>query len=132
MHIVQHHLRRLGLLAVLLPFILTSLIGAGVMPVRSDSGVLMLVICTGDEMVEVAFDPVTMTPVADDADNRGSPAPGPCDWATAQHAFALSFSPTFSSPIRLLVASLVPQPAVVLVVAAATSLPPATGPPHLL
>ncbi len=99
------------------------------MPVRGENGAITLVICTADGMVETAFDPVTMMPV-DDGD-QDQPAQDPCAWA---HAHA---SATLAPIITLAPQTLAPLPHAVPrdtvgIIAAATGLPPATGPPATL
>lgn len=85
------YLRLIALWAMILPFAAASLIAKGVMPAVSPAGVIMLVICTGDGMVEMAVDAVTMEPLADPGKD-GPPAPdaGSCAWAAAHAAFVIA------------------------------------------
>ncbi|WP_322893805.1 MULTISPECIES: hypothetical protein [unclassified Yoonia] len=124
-------LRRLMLWLALLPFLALSLLGTGVMPERSDSGAIILVICTDAGMVEMAFDPVTMQPI-DDAGEDDLPDHDPCDWAAAQPAFALVVLPDLIVPVAFRASQTPPSASTIRMVAAATGLPPATGPPALL
>lgn len=114
---------------MLLPFALSSGLAAGLMPARGADGSIILVICTADGMVETAFDPVTMMPVDDG--NQDEPAQDPCAWAHA-HASATLVPLTALAPHTL-----APQPHAqprdtASIIAAATGLPPATGPPSTL
>jgi hypothetical protein len=68
--------RRIGILLMLLPFVLLSLVGQGVMPKRTAQGIT-LVLCSVDGPVEVTLDPATGAPVPSTPDPH-------CDWATAQ------------------------------------------------
>ena len=124
------HMRAAALWTGLFAFVLWSLIGFGIMPARAGNGALVLVICTGDGVAEMAFDPVTMTPVSDKGKGgTDGPGPGDCPWAAGQSALALD-------PPRLMIQ---PRPVAgrlapcftetVLAVSQVTGLPPATGPP---
>lgn len=109
-----------------------SLLASGVMPAKVNGGAIVLVICSGTEMVEVAFDPVTMQPLADQPDGPTPSADGqPCRWATIHPSIAAVQPPPLTAPI--IPASAVPgvDTPVILRIEEATGLPPATGPPSL-
>ena len=115
---------------MVLPFLGTSLIANGVMPTVASNGVIMLVICSGGAMVEMAFDPVTMEPVTDeDGDGSKKSTPEYCVWAAAHpqaHIPPLAALPVVASGFTVEAHQLVET---VLRIAEATGLPPATGPP---
>ncbi|MGL5008681.1 MAG: hypothetical protein ACRC6I_02265 [Paracoccaceae bacterium] len=69
--------------ALILPFLLLSLIPVGLMPARAADGAMVLVLCTGDGAVEV-----TVTPEGSDQ----HAVAGTCDWA-AQGAAAAPVEP---------------------------------------
>ncbi len=84
--------RHIGLLALLVPFVLTSLVGVGAMPARDVDGGLVVVICGGDGPLTLTLDPRTGEPI--------QPADGHetafCDWAQARdaaHAAAVVAAP---------------------------------------
>ena len=115
---------------MLIPFVVSSLIGSAVMPVKGADGTLTLVICSGGAMIEIAVDPVTMEPVSESPDEQSPRSQTDyCAWA-ASHV-AVDLPAIAAIPARLHVggaAMNMPAPTV-LRVAAATGLPPATGPP---
>ncbi len=105
------------------PFLLLSLIPPGVMPSRAADGTLVLVLCTGEGMVEQVIDLATGAPV-EDAPTKDRA----CDWACGQSVAALAALPQMP-PVPLAATRLDPPPAPsVLHAALATGLPPATGP----
>ncbi len=128
--------------AVLLPFLLSSLIAAGVMPARAPNGAITLVICTALGPAELLVDPATMAPVAAGPDGIPKDTPekdGPqkdgtnrkaaCAWAAAHGDVAAPPPPMpDTAPARPLMPIAGPVPAI-LAAARATGLPPATGPP---
>jgi hypothetical protein len=85
--------RRIGILLMLLPFVLLSLVGQGVMPQRTAQGIT-LVLCSVDGLVEVTLDPATGAPVP------GTPDPH-CDWSTAQVLALTALPATFAPPVTL-------------------------------
>lgn len=115
---------------MLLPFVSSSLIADGVMPGRGANGVMMMVICTGNGMVEMAFDAASMTPV-DDADPESDERSAGmlCAWAAGQFEVALPPLTALALPKRLARRPGPPGPSAILDYARATGLPPATGPP---
>lgn len=122
----MRRLLALGLWGLLVPFLLLSLLPTGVMPMRDRSGIVMLVICSGETMREIAVDAETLVPV--DEDRPGLP-PDTCIWAKA-HAPMLASSPPPVPVFLGRVIRLEPAPPVAhLAIARATGLPPATGPP---
>ena len=127
------YLRLIALWAMILPFAATSLIAKGVMPTVSSGGVIMLVICTGDGMVEMAVDAVTMEPVTDTGKGN-SPAPqtGPCAWAASHPAFVIPDLASPAMPAGRVIEGVANFANTAMRVAATTGLPPATGPPHRL
>lgn len=124
------HMRAAALWTGLFAFVLWSLIGFGIMPARAGNGALVLVICTGDGVAEMAFDPVTMTPVSDKGKGgTDGPGPGDCPWAAGQSALALD-PPRLMIQPRPVAGRLAPSfTETVLAVSQVTGLPPATGPP---
>lgn len=128
------HLLRIVLVWIsVLPFVLMSIIGAGVVPVRSAEGTLMMVICTGDGMVEIAVDPATMEPISDEGDkNDTAPGQGVCDWAAAQSAYTLVGQTVLSLALQKIAEAWTGFAETTLTVSDATGLPPSTGPPLLL
>ncbi|WP_143540940.1 hypothetical protein [Rhodovulum sulfidophilum] len=115
---------------MLLPFALASLVAQGVMPAKAGDGTVSLIICTGDSFVEMAFDPVTMEPVSENKrrDERGN-APSHCAWAAAHPVCAEPAAMEMKAPVSQTLTVLSPPCRTVLRVAAATGLPPSTGPP---
>lgn len=70
-------LRRAALGALLLPFVLLSMLAAGTMPVRALTGEVDLVICVGDALVTISVS-------ADEAPPGEAPANHPtCPWDEA-------------------------------------------------
>jgi hypothetical protein len=69
----------IGRLMLLMPFVLASLLGDGVMPRQTADG-LTLVLCTVEGPVEVTLDPATGAPVVPAQDGAGNG----CDWTCAQ------------------------------------------------
>lgn len=124
------HLRLIALWAMLLPFVLSSFIATSVMPARAADGVVMFVICTGEGMVEKAFNSETMEPVSK-SDQHGSKFSG-CDWAAAQHPVDLLPITMPGLPDSLAMSSQNPFHQTILMQAAATGLPPSTGPPSVI
>ena len=118
-------LRALALWAMLAPFLLLSLIAPGVMPARAESGVLMMVICHGDGMTEIAVDPRTFEPVGDSPDDDADP----CFWGIAHSPVDLVPPVQLAPSVARLLAARPPAAPTVRIVARATGLPPATGPP---
>ncbi|SED63669.1 hypothetical protein SAMN05519105_4326 [Rhodobacter sp. 24-YEA-8] len=122
-------LRNFALWVLFAPFLLTSLIAPGVMPVRDASGVLVLVICSAEGMTEIAVDPLTLEPLA----AGDIPAPehksDHCAWANAHVPLVLV--PPLQSPLLTgqARASELPSLPSILAIARETGLPPATGPP---
>ncbi|WP_281374538.1 DUF2946 family protein [Pseudochelatococcus contaminans] len=127
------YLRVIGVWVALLPFALLSLLANGIMPAMSSNGVVMLVICTGDGMVEMAFDSATMEPVADTTESDGEPTQKAdyCSWAASHPAFDLPDLVAVQQPDTTLTVLAPPRGPSILQIAAATGLPPATGPPVL-
>ena len=108
---------------LLVPFLLLAMLPGGVMPRVSAQGIV-LVLCTGDGMLELRVDPRTGEPVQDsEAQDRH------CPWAQMRVTDALIAAPVLPAPAiteaRLLELVL----PVLRRVIAATGLPPATGPP---
>lgn len=111
---------------LLAPFLLLSLIHPSVMPARAADGTLTMVLCSVDGPGEVTIDLATGLPV----EKAPSDHPDHCDWACGQMTGAcvprLDLPAFASGPATR---ADLPPPALVLHVAAATGLPPATGPP---
>lgn len=127
------YLRLLAIWTMVLPFVGASLIANGVMPTTSANGVIMLVFCTGDDMVEIAVDAVTMEPVSEtDGDSGSGKKADLCPFAALQ-AYA---EPPHLASLHLPETLQATQSAAItettLHAAAKTGLPPATGPPVLL
>lgn len=117
---------------MVLPFAAWSLLAKGVMPALSPNGVVMLVICTGDGMVEMAFDAVTMQPVTDQRTHDGpAKSADPCAWAAMHPAVVIPDLMAADMPLRDAVTSVTTPRSMTLRIASATGLPPATGPPAL-
>lgn len=119
-------LRAVALWAMFSPFFLLCLIAPGVMPARAESGVVMLVICDSYGATEIAVDARSFQPV-EKAPGQGSE---PCFWACLQGPVMLA-APVTLTPLAMRLLAVAPPPAamVVLAMARATGLPPATGPP---
>ncbi|RGP38331.1 hypothetical protein [Pseudotabrizicola alkalilacus] len=96
-------IRSIGI-ALVLPFLLLSLIAPGYMPVRDADGTLRMVICAEGGPVEVVLDLNTGEPV------QPAPEDNRCDWA--QMAVA-----------HLVVAQPLPRPPLVVLVLLAPALP---------
>ncbi len=122
-------LRSFALWVLFAPFLLTSLIAPGVMPVRDAGGVLMLVICSAEGMTEIAVDPLTLEPLA--AEDLPAPAhkSDHCAWANAHTPLVLVPLLQIPSLIGQARASELPPLPSILAIARQTGLPPATGPP---
>ena len=132
-HPAAHLLRTVLAWVSILPFVLMSLIGAAVMPVRSADGTLTMVICSGDILIETAVDPATMEPVSDEGRNNDSaPEQGVCDWAAAQSAYTLVAQSVFSFALQKITEARNSFAETTLMVSDTTGLPPSTGPPLLL
>jgi len=84
---VIRRLRGIVLPALLLPFVLLSMIAPGVMPGRAPDGSMVLVLCTPDGPQEVALD-ARGQPVP--ADHKADPR---CDWAQGQMTAAFGAAP---------------------------------------
>ncbi|CAN0580388.1 unnamed protein product [Ectocarpus sp. 12 AP-2014] len=127
---LARHVRLVMVWAMLMPFAVSSLIASGVMPARADNGAFMMVICTGDGMVEVAVDPVTLQPISDESGGTDpQPTADHCAWAAAHAPADLADAMALRLPLAVIApAQAAPDPTV-LRVAAATGLPPSTGPP---
>jgi hypothetical protein len=82
-----------GILLMLLPFVLLSLIGQGVM-LRQSPGGLTVVLCSVDGPTTLTLDPDTGLPVAPDKVDR-------CDWATQQAALHAAGPGPFAPPVTL-------------------------------
>ncbi|MFM7445781.1 MAG: hypothetical protein ACKO2N_18060 [Tabrizicola sp.] len=121
-------LQRLLGLVLLLPFLVLTLVPAHVMPGRAADGTLTMVLCGDGIEQSVTIDLATGLPVED------APA-GPnerCDWAASQGAMADLGHPAPVLP-GFFARPAAPHPAsVALADAAATGLPPSTGPPALI
>lgn len=127
------HMRAAALWTGLLAFVLSSLIAFGTMPARAGNGAVVFVICTGDGVMEMAFEPITMKPVSDKEKGRKD-APGLdyCPWAAGQSALALDIPRLMIQPLPA-AGRLTPQfTETVLTVSRVTGLPPATGPPAVV
>lgn len=113
---------------LLLPFLLLSLIPPGVMPDRAADGTMLLVLCTGDGPVEMLVDLATGEPVGKTPDGSDDKS-NHCAWACGQMTMAGLSAPALplagQSPRR----ADAPPPLLLLALAHATGLPPATGPP---
>lgn len=127
-HRLKRHLCLIAVWAMLLPFVGSSLIANGVMPVMSPNGTFMQVICTGEGMVEMAIDSATMQPVTDDGDTAPEKAEY-CAWAAFHPLFALTDVTALLPPDWPLREADAVSGTTVLRFALATGLPPATGPP---
>lgn len=123
-------MRVAALWAGLLLILLSSLIAPGTMPARAGNGAVVLVICSGDGVAEMAFDPVTMEPVSDREDGgKDKTRPGYCPWAASQSVVDF-VPPTVVARPSLFARHLAwPATETVLAVSRATGLPPSTGPP---
>ncbi len=112
---------------LLAPFLLLSLIHPSVMPARAADGTLTMVLCSVDGPDEVTIDLATGE-VVDKAPSDGSDH---CDWACGQMAGVVVTRPE-APPRAIRVTRMAPPPAAALLrIAAATGLPPATGPPSV-
>ena len=120
-------LRRVAVWALLVPFLLHSLIATAVMPAASANGPV-LVLCIGDGLIEVIMDPLTGEPVH----KKSTDLAGQCDWAAGNVVANLHTgfeAPTiigFAKPTDL------PPSRFILIASAATGLPPSTGPPAVI
>ncbi|GAA4135031.1 DUF2946 family protein [Aminobacter aganoensis] len=124
-------MRMVALWAMLLPFVLSSFVAQGFMPARGADGVITMVICTGNGMVEMAFDAVTMDPVDETASGNGEKsASAYCALAAVKPAAALTLPIAFALPVPPASAVKYSRREAVLEYAAATGLPHATGPPY--
>ncbi|WP_055082300.1 hypothetical protein [Jannaschia donghaensis] len=86
-------LRRAALCALLLPFLLASMLAAGTMPVRADTGLVTIVICIGDDLARIVVP-------ADEAPPGHAPVAHPdCPWEDAA-------SPALPGPVA---ANLIPM-----------------------
>lgn len=126
---LAHKLRLAALCALLVPFLLTSLIASGVMPARSQSGAVLLVICTAEGMAELLVDPETMQPADKSAPHAPEKSGQPCAWAVSQATFTLPELPALMPPQQSVIAMPASIAPVILTAARATGLPPSTGPP---
>lgn len=122
------YLRRLALWAMLSPFFLLSLLSQGVMPVPSDGGGLVMVICSGDGPVEVTIDPETGEPVR----KSRRDASGVCAWAIAKPLVSLTTVADLPTLVSRMHPAEPPALPTIRVFAQATGLPPSTGPPFVL
>lgn len=109
----------------LAPFLLVSLIHPSVMPARAADGTLTMVLCSVDGPAEVTIDLATGEPV----EKAPSDSPDHCDWACGQMTGACLSRPALAPRASAVTRAEPPPQAVLLQVAAATGLPPATGPP---
>lgn len=93
---LRHELRRAGVCALLLPFVLLSMLAAGTMPVRAASGQVELVICAGDTLVTVTV-PAHRAPPGEPRDaHRG------CVWDdAARPLLAIADVTQVDAPSRL-------------------------------
>ncbi len=124
------NLRLIAAWVLLFPFFGVSLVANGIMPMKASNGAIMLVICTGEGMVEMAFDPVTMAPAPEADDGTGGPSEtSSCDWAASHPVFDLTTGTMLQSKDLYLKTTAPRLSATVLRVAEATGLPPSTGPP---
>jgi len=131
LHRAGQHVRLIAVWAMLLPFALASLVAQGVMPGKASDGTLTLIICSGDSFVEMVVDPVTMEPVSDNQDRDDQrAASGYCAWAAAHPVCAEPVAVAIHGPVSQARAVLRPPSPTILRVAAATGLPPSTGPPY--
>lgn len=110
--------------ALIVPFLLLSLVSASVMPLRQADGSMTLVLCGGDGPIEVTVD------AAQSPHHAPAPEPHkPCPWACG-HAVADMPLPV---PMPVIVGSVTrmdpPPRGVRLAAAGRTGLPPSTGPP---
>jgi len=124
----NRQLRGLALWAMCVPLLLLSLIPPGVMLARADNGVLMLTICSGDGMIEMAVDPITLEPV-EQAPDRTREA---CPWALAHGPVDLGSRPDMPQLSLGFAMLVVPLAETDLAIAQETGLPPATGPPTVV
>lgn len=85
--------------ALVLPFLLLSLIAPGYMPVRDADGTLRMVICANGGPVEVVMDLGTGEPV------QSAPEDNRCDWAQMALAELAVAVPLPRPPLELLVLS---------------------------
>lgn len=108
---------------LLVPFLLLAMLPGGVMPRVSAQGIV-LVLCTGDGMLELRVDPRTGEPV-----EESEAADRHCPWAQMRLTEALIAAPVLPLPVIATAHPLEPVPPMLRVIAAATGLPPATGPP---
>lgn len=121
----QHGIRRLILGALVVPFLILSLLSPQVMPQRSADGALILVLCTGEGVKQIAIDPITGEPVPTDE----KPGATTCDWAAAHPALTLTKPLDVALAERRSLPFEVAPAAMLLAAARATGLPPSTGPP---
>jgi hypothetical protein len=124
---MRHGLRAFAVWAMLAPFLLLSLLPSAAMPAIAPDGSLTMVLCTPDGPVEMVMDLATGQPIEKQHPEGKSDR---CDWASSLVTDDLSPAlPTL--PARSLTATPLapPPPPAVLADAAATGLPPSTGPP---
>ena len=95
----QHCLARLAGFVLVLPFLLLAGIAPGYMPVRGADGAITMVICADGMAVEVAIDPATGEPVAQDA----APEDGRCAWAQLAMAVHPVAEPVLAPPRQMAV-----------------------------
>lgn len=125
-------LRLAALCAVLLPFLLSSMIASGVMPARAANGAITLVICTANGAMEMLVDPATMQPTAPghDMPAQKDKHDSSCAWAANHADFAAPGLAALIQPLRHAVTLPAPTRPAILAAAHATGLPPSTGPPR--
>ena len=122
-------LRIAAFCAVLLPFLLSSLIATGVMPARAADGAITLVICNALGPSELRVDPDTLQPIAPEKDAPKDKTGSACAWAASHAEFAPPMLPALALPVRRGESLPAPALSTILATARATGLPPATGPP---
>ena len=129
---LAHKLRLAALCVAVVPFLLASLIASGVMPARTSSGAVLLVICTAEGMAELMVDPATMQPAQKSAPDAPGKPGKPCAWAANQATFTVPDLPALMPPQQSVIAMSASIAPVILTAARATGLPPSTGPPFRL
>jgi hypothetical protein len=120
-------MRAICLWVLCAPFFLLSLLPSAAMPALAADGTLTMVLCTTDGPVEMVMDLATGQPVEKQHPEGKTDR---CDWASSLFTADLSPALPGLAAMRLTATPLAPPaPPAVLADAAATGLPPATGPP---
>lgn len=87
--VMMSSLRRITVMVLLLPFLLVSLLGDGIMLAKAGDSRVVVVLCTGSDQVEMVWaEDGSLVPL-DEAPAGDHDKPGPCDWnLAAQNAIS--------------------------------------------